>query len=166
MLERKESRPEASKQNPDQSAAGAQAQKLRGLGTIGHSGVSGEERLAMIRDAAYFRAERRGFDSGAELEDWLEAEKEVNTTLELRGRLERVRMQLERERDELRVKMHLAKLEVRAEWDAIEGKWAAFRAKTDSAAHAARHSGREVASAAGLLLEEIRDGYRRIRRAL
>ena len=35
------------------------------------------ERRAMIADAAYFRAERRGFVPGHELEDWLAAELDV-----------------------------------------------------------------------------------------
>ena len=34
-------------------------------------------RRAMIAEAAYYRAERRGFEPGHELEDWLEAEAEV-----------------------------------------------------------------------------------------
>lgn len=34
-------------------------------------------RRSMIADAAYFRAERRGFEPGHELEDWLAAEIEV-----------------------------------------------------------------------------------------
>ena len=38
------------------------------------------ERRAMIADAAYFRAERRRFEPGHELEDWLAAELEVTTT--------------------------------------------------------------------------------------
>jgi hypothetical protein len=32
----------------------------------------------MIRTAAYFRSERRGFAAGADLQDWLEAEAEIN----------------------------------------------------------------------------------------
>jgi hypothetical protein len=32
----------------------------------------------MIAQAAYFRAERRGFQPGHELEDWVSAEKEVD----------------------------------------------------------------------------------------
>lgn len=32
---------------------------------------------AMIADAAYFRAEKRGFGAGHELEDWLAAEEEI-----------------------------------------------------------------------------------------
>lgn len=42
---------------------------------------SGEDRYRMIAEAAYFRAERRGFVSGSELQDWLEAEIEVDDLL-------------------------------------------------------------------------------------
>lgn len=43
--------------------------------------VSAEERQRMIVTAAYFRAERRDFESGHELEDWLEAEAEIDRQL-------------------------------------------------------------------------------------
>ncbi|MEQ1802654.1 MAG: DUF2934 domain-containing protein [Gammaproteobacteria bacterium] len=42
---------------------------------------SGEDRYRMIAEAAYFRAERRGFVSGGELQDWLDAELEVDDLL-------------------------------------------------------------------------------------
>ncbi len=42
-----------------------------------------ENRRAMIAEAAYLRAERRGFIPGHEEEDWLAAEEEVDTLLEL-----------------------------------------------------------------------------------
>ncbi|HEY7641040.1 MAG TPA: DUF2934 domain-containing protein [Steroidobacteraceae bacterium] len=37
-----------------------------------------ESREARIAEAAYWRAERRGFAPGQELDDWLAAEKEVD----------------------------------------------------------------------------------------
>lgn len=37
-----------------------------------------EQREQRIREAAYLRAERRGFAPGHELEDWLDAEQEVD----------------------------------------------------------------------------------------
>jgi hypothetical protein len=40
--------------------------------------VSEEERRALIARAAYFRAERRNFAPGQELEDWVAAEAEVD----------------------------------------------------------------------------------------
>jgi hypothetical protein len=43
--------------------------------------VSEETRRAMIAEAAYLRAERRGFAPGQEHEDWLAAEKEVDALL-------------------------------------------------------------------------------------
>ena len=43
--------------------------------------VSDELRRTMISEAAYLRAEQRGFASGYELEDWLAAEGEVDALL-------------------------------------------------------------------------------------
>jgi hypothetical protein len=43
--------------------------------------VSLEERYRMIAEAAYLRAERRGFEPGREVEDWLAAEGEVDRLL-------------------------------------------------------------------------------------
>jgi hypothetical protein len=38
----------------------------------------GKERERHIREAAYFKAERRGFAPGHELDDWLAAEAEID----------------------------------------------------------------------------------------
>lgn len=43
--------------------------------------VTPEQRYRMICDAAYFRAERRGFVGGSALQDWLEAEAEIDALL-------------------------------------------------------------------------------------
>ncbi len=40
--------------------------------------MNGIDRHEMIAMAAYYRAERRGFNSGNELQDWLEAESEID----------------------------------------------------------------------------------------
>lgn len=40
--------------------------------------ASEEHRLAMIREAAYYKAEKRQFAPGHELEDWAEAEREID----------------------------------------------------------------------------------------
>ena len=41
-------------------------------------GLQGAHRQTMIAQAAYFRAERRGFERGHELEDWVSAEQEID----------------------------------------------------------------------------------------
>ena len=45
------------------------------------SGVDAEMRDRMIAEAAYYLAEARGFASGYELGDWLEAEADVDQSL-------------------------------------------------------------------------------------
>lgn len=45
--------------------------------------VSAEERRSMIAEAAYLRAERRGFAPGHETEDWLAAEADVDALLKI-----------------------------------------------------------------------------------
>lgn len=43
--------------------------------------VSDEERYHMIREAAYYRAEKRQFAPGHEIEDWADAEREIDALL-------------------------------------------------------------------------------------
>jgi hypothetical protein len=43
--------------------------------------VSDDQRLSMIAEAAYFKAEKRGFAGGNPVEDWLAAESEVDALL-------------------------------------------------------------------------------------
>lgn len=43
--------------------------------------VLSEERYRLIAEAAYFRAEARGFQGGDPVADWLEAEAEINRKL-------------------------------------------------------------------------------------
>ncbi len=43
--------------------------------------INPEERYKMIAQTAYFRAEARGFVGGDPLEDWIQAEKEVDKYL-------------------------------------------------------------------------------------
>jgi hypothetical protein len=54
-------------------------------GPEGTAAVSPEQRRRMIAEAAYFRAERRGFALGGELDDWIQAEGEVDRLAELGG---------------------------------------------------------------------------------
>jgi hypothetical protein len=46
--------------------------------------IAPEQRRAMIAEAAYYKAERRGFESGCALNDWFAAESEIDAML-MRG---------------------------------------------------------------------------------
>jgi hypothetical protein len=41
-------------------------------------GIDLDEFREMVAQNAYYRAEKRGFEDGYELEDWLEAEQEIS----------------------------------------------------------------------------------------
>jgi hypothetical protein len=43
--------------------------------------ITAAERVRMIETAAYYRAERRGFVTGHEAEDWLSAEAEIDALI-------------------------------------------------------------------------------------
>ncbi len=66
-------------QEPSRTEPRAQG---REAGATPAEAVTTEERRRIIAEAAYFRAERRGFRGGDPLEDWLAAEAEVERMLD------------------------------------------------------------------------------------
>jgi len=46
------------------------------------SDLNGADRQRMIATAAYYRAERQGFNSGDEIKNWLESEAEIDDLLQ------------------------------------------------------------------------------------
>jgi len=73
---------------------------------------------------------------------------------------------LRQQRDVIMVQLHLAKAEVRDEWDELEQQWEHLRAKAKSVGHEAQNASQDVFQAAKLLAEEIKQGYERIRKQL
>jgi len=72
-------------ESTDPRARGAQSKSTgtaRGK-TPSRGPVSADDRRALIAEAAYLRAERRGFAPGHETEDWLAAEAEVDGLLQI-----------------------------------------------------------------------------------
>jgi len=80
--------------------------------------------------------------------------------------LKKVLDDLKQQRDEINVKLHLAKAEVRDEWDTLETKWEDVKGKMITVNEAASQTKESVAAAAGLLVDEIKQGYERIKKAL
>jgi BMFP domain-containing protein YqiC len=83
-----------------------------------------------------------------------------------REELEKLMRQLEQQRDELRVKMSLAKLDAREEWNKLEKKWGELKAKTQPVREELGTTAGNVGAALRIAAEEIRDGYARLRKRL
>lgn len=73
---------------------------------------------------------------------------------------------LEQERDELRVKANLGKLEVREEWEELDDKLERLRGRLKVLAGEAGESSEDIGEALELLGDEIRAGFARIRKLL
>ena len=63
------------RKSPKKAATPAKGSRRKG------AGVSMEPRHEMIAKAAYYRAEKRGFEDGDPVVDWLSAEQEVDAIL-------------------------------------------------------------------------------------
>lgn len=70
---------------------------------------------------------------------------------------------LGQERDELRVRMHLASMEVRDKWDELEAQWEQFVARNEQLKRELEPTVDDTKAALVLLKEELVEGYRKIR---
>lgn len=84
--------------------------------------------------------------------------------VDLREELKKLEDTVLQQRDELRLKLHLAKADARDEWEGLERKWAEAQVKFDQVKKTAGESSEGIEAAAKLLGEELLKGYERIRR--
>jgi len=69
--------------NPRGARSASRAEKPKATRAVPPALIDQNQRRAMIAQAAYYRAEQRGFAPGHEAEDWLAAEGEVDAALML-----------------------------------------------------------------------------------
>lgn len=85
-----------------------------------------------------------------------------------KAKWQEILLDLERQRDEIKLRLHLAKAEARDEWDKLklDEKLATLRQRADSAGVEARDAMKDIGSAAERLADEIREGLDRVRKTL
>jgi hypothetical protein len=79
--------PRSKKVAPKTAGTGSAQLEGKAISLQSLANVSDEERLHMVHEAAYYRAEKRNFAPGHEVEDWAEAEREID---ELIGNAKRI----------------------------------------------------------------------------
>ncbi len=80
--------------------------------------------------------------------------------------LQKIADDLKRQRDELQVKLHLAKADARDEWAKLETRWEEVKGKMETVRQEASHTTESVASGLSLVLDELKKGYDNIRKTL
>ncbi len=73
---------------------------------------------------------------------------------------------LKRERDELALKMHLAKAEARDEWKELQTKLDALEARAKPMAKVVGETASEVGASLDLAADEIKKGFAKLRKLL
>ena len=81
----------------------------------------------------------------------------------MRDDIETMVEKLKTERDELRVKAHLLRAELRDEWQEIEDRFEHFRSKSRRVLETSGEAGEEVLDSLRAVGKEVADGYRKIR---
>jgi hypothetical protein len=85
---------------------------------------------------------------------------------DLRATWQKVLTDLERERDELKLKIHLGKAEGREELAKLDDRLAELRLRADAAGTEAKGAVEDIGEAAKKLTAEIRAGIDRVRKTL
>ena len=86
--------------------------------------------------------------------------------MSIRERLEDELEALQATRDELRVRLHLGKLDAQEQWNQIEKHWQHVEAKLKVAGEAGQEVADDIGEAASLTIGEIKEGYAKLRKLL
>lgn len=83
-----------------------------------------------------------------------------------RKQIDKLLLSLKKDRDELRVKLRLAKMDAGDEWTELEKKLVKLEAKAKDIGEATAHASKDMGAAARLLGEEIGKGFKKIAKSL
>ncbi|MEM6274318.1 MAG: hypothetical protein AAF735_03660 [Myxococcota bacterium] len=107
------------------------------------------------------------FDSApAGLVPSTEASLEANSSSDWKQQLEREYADLKRARDELRIKAHLARADIRDAWEELEARWPRVESSLKRFEGQATQALDEFGHATRTLFRELRRGYQRVKKDL
>jgi chromosome segregation ATPase len=81
-------------------------------------------------------------------------------------KIEKLWQDIKTQRDELRLQMHLAKSELKDEWEALEKKWPDAESKLEKFANDVEHSAEDLRESLGVVGSELKETYHRIKTRL
>ena len=87
----------------------------------------------------------------------------MSITEQVIDKSEKMFKELQTERGNIKVQLHLLNMDAKEEWNELEIKYEKFKTKASTIADVTADSAGEVAEAIKLVGEELREGYKRIR---
>ncbi len=73
---------------------------------------------------------------------------------------------LKQQRDELQVQLHLAKADAKDEWARLDAQWSEIKPKLEAAREEVGKTAESVGAALSLAIDELKNGYERLRSRL
>lgn len=70
---------------------------------------------------------------------------------------------LKQQRDELQLKLHLAKADAKDEWARLENQWEEIKPKLEAVREETGNTAESVSTALGLAIDELKKGYERLK---
>ncbi|MDH5184540.1 MAG: hypothetical protein OEX12_11690 [Gammaproteobacteria bacterium] len=86
--------------------------------------------------------------------------------MDVKDEVKEILADLKQLRDELKLQLHLAKDEVREQWEPVEKKFQKFEGQAEHVGSAAKDASTDVVEAAKLLGEEVKKAFTKIRDSL
>lgn len=87
----------------------------------------------------------------------------MSITEQIIEKSEKLFKELQTERGNINVQLHLLNMDAKEEWNELEKKYEKFKTKASTITDVTADSAGEVAEAIKLVGEELREGYKRIR---
>lgn len=86
--------------------------------------------------------------------------------MSIKKEVENLSAKLKSQRDEIELKLHLASMEAKDEWDKAEGKWGQFKDKVEDIADDTKETSEDLLEATKVIGDELKTAYQRIVRRL
>jgi len=80
----------------------------------------------------------------------------------IKTEIENLSKKLHSQRDEIELKLHLAGMDVKDEWEKTEGKWSDFKGKVEDISDDAKETTEELLEGAQVIGDELKSAYQKI----
>ena len=82
----------------------------------------------------------------------------------MKKNIEKLKADIEQLRDEIKLKAHLGKSEAKEELENLEKKWESFLSQYKPAADEIENTAKNTSAALGIVADELKSGYQRLRK--
>jgi len=80
----------------------------------------------------------------------------------IKTEIENLAKKLHSQRDEIELKLHLASMDIKEEWEKTDAKWTDFKGKAEDISDDAKETTEELLEGAQIIGDELKSAYQKI----